>query len=186
MKNSHKDKSDHALITTDVQIDKGMPRDRVIQRGREHAQSYGAAAKHLSQAIDALNTKDYQRAIGAFQQALQHNRESAEGHFYLGLTYFMVGDYEEASASYKRAIMCEPSDPMIHLNLGIVYQLQERYDDAVGSYQRSIALAPNNAEVYSRLGSVYTAQGKRQEAVTAYKNAVRIKLLTDTKSETDS
>ena len=58
-------------------------------------------------------------------------------------------------------------------------------DDAVGSYQRSIALAPNNAEVYSRLGSVYTAQGKRQEAVTAYKNAVRIKLLTDTKSEPD-
>jgi tetratricopeptide (TPR) repeat protein len=98
----------------------------------------------------------------------------------------MVGDYEEASASYKRAIMCEPSDPMIHLNLGIVYQLQERYDDAVGSYQRSIALAPNNAEVYSRLGSVYTAQGKRQEAVTAYKNAVRIKLLTDTKSEPDT
>ena len=92
MKNNHKDNPDHALITTDVQIDRGMPRDKVIQRVREHAQSYRAAAKHLRQAIDALNTKDYQRAIGEFQQALQHNRESAEGHFYLGLTYFMVGE----------------------------------------------------------------------------------------------
>lgn len=186
MKNNCKDNSDHALITTDVQIDSGMPSDKAIQRGRDHAQTYRAASVHLNQAIDALNSKDYQRAIGEFQQALQHNRESAEGHFYLGLTYFMVGNYGEAAASYKRAIVCEPSDPMIHLNLGIVYQLQEQYDEAIGSYQRSIALAPNNAEVYSRLGSVYTAQGKRQEAVAAYKNAIRIKLLTDTKSETNS
>ena len=98
----------------------------------------------------------------------------------------MVGNYEEAAASYKRAIVCEPSDPMIHLNLGIVYQLQENYDEAIGAYQRSIALSPNNAEVYSRLGSVYTAQGKRQEAVAAYKNALRIKLLADSKIQTDS
>lgn len=186
MNNNRKHDSDRALTVTGVQIDGGMPRDKAIQRGREHAQTYRAAAAHLNRAIDALNSKDYPRAIGEFQQALQHNRESAEGHFYLGLTYFMVGNYGEAAASYKRAIVCEPNDPMIHLNLGIVYQLQEQYDEAIAAYKRSIALSPNNAEAHSRLGSVYTAQGKRQEAVAAYKNAVRIKLLADTKSQSES
>ena len=84
MNNSRKTNPDRALTVTDVNIDSGMPRDKAIQRGREHAQTYRAASAHLNRAIDALNSKDYPRAIGEFKLALQHNLESAEGHFYLG------------------------------------------------------------------------------------------------------
>ncbi len=125
MKNDPKENS-RDLIPTDTSITERMSQGDAIQRGQELMQSYQAAAEHLNRAVVALNARDYQKAIEEFQGALQHNRESAEGHFYLGLTYFMVGDYENAAASYKRAIFCEPTDPMAHLNLGIAYQLLKR------------------------------------------------------------
>lgn len=176
MKN-HKADLDRAITPSDSSMIQGMPQDDLIQRGREDVHAYQVAAELLDQAIAALNAKEYQKAIEAFQNALQHNRESAEGYFYLGLAYFMVGDYENAAASYKLAIACEPADATAHLNLGMAYQLLKRYDEAIHAYQRSIALAPNNPETYSQLGSAYAARGKRQEAVAAYKEAIRIKLL---------
>jgi len=114
--------SNRALTPSDSPIIQKTPGEDLIRRAREDVRASQATDKHLNKAVDALNAKDYQRAIEAFQHALQHNRESAEAHFYLGLSYFMVGDYPNAAASYKMAIACEPMDATVHLNLGTVYQ----------------------------------------------------------------
>lgn len=158
---NRKEDPNRALISFDDPITKHTPQADLMQRGQNYVQSYQTAAAHLGHAVAALNARDYLGAIDAFQEALQHNRESAEDHFYLGLSYFMVGDYENAVASYKQAITCKPGDPMIYLNLEIVHQLLKRYDAAIRSYQQAIVLGPNNAEAYSQLGSAYTAQEKR-------------------------
>ena len=171
--------SNKAVISSDSPIIQRTPQEDLIRRTREDARAHRETTEYLNQAVEALNAKAYPQAVEAFQRVLRHNPESAEGHFYLGLTYFMVGDYKKAAASYKMAIACEPTDATAHLNLGIVYELLKRYDEAIAAYQRSIALEPNNPEAHSQLGAAYAMVGNRAKAVAAYKEAIRVKLLSE-------
>ena len=91
-----------------------------MERSQQDLQSFQAAAEHISQAVEALDNKKFDQAIEQFQTAIQQNQESAEAHFYLGLSHFMLEQYEEAVISYKTAIACEPGDSMMYLHLGVV------------------------------------------------------------------
>ena len=175
----HKTDPNKAVTPSDSPILQRTPKEDLIRRAREDARAHRETTGYLNQAIEALNAKAYQEALEAFQHVLRHNPESAEGHFYLGLTYFMIGDYKKAAASYKMAIACEPTDATAHLNLGIVYELLKRYDEAIAAYQRSIALEPNNPQAHSQLGATYAVLGDREKAVAAYKEAIRVKLLSE-------
>ena len=67
-----------------------------MERSQQDLQSFQAVAEHISQAVEALDNKKFDQAIEQFQKAIQQNQESAEAHFYLGLSNFMLEDYEEA------------------------------------------------------------------------------------------
>ena len=60
----------------------------LIQRGQVDIHAHQTAAKHLKDGADALNARNFAKAIEAFQQVIQFNRESAEAHFHLGLAHF--------------------------------------------------------------------------------------------------
>ncbi|MYF55757.1 tetratricopeptide repeat protein [Candidatus Poribacteria bacterium] len=150
--------------------------NQFVQRGRIDIHLHEAAAEHLKQGAQALNDRDYKKAIQEFLQVLQHNNSSAEAHFHLGLAYFMLEDYEKAIDAYKNAIICEPSELTVYTNLAETYRLLKRYDDAIRVYQAAIQNASDNPELHSELGKVYSLKGKRQEAVDAYKRAMILKL----------
>ncbi|MDP6594603.1 MAG: tetratricopeptide repeat protein [Candidatus Poribacteria bacterium] len=143
---------------------------------KAHFDSYHLAQDYLQRAVGHLNAKRYSEAISDFKIALQHNRESAEAHFYLGLAYFMISDYQQAKSAYQEAVVCEPGDATIHENLGIVYQLLNQHSEAAQAFTHAIALDPNQAESYSRLGSSLLQLGKRDEAKAAYCQAFLVKL----------
>ncbi len=66
---------------------------------KAHFESYHLAQDYLHRAVGHLNAKHYPEAISDFKIALQHNSESAEAHFYLGLAYFMISDYQKAKSA---------------------------------------------------------------------------------------
>ncbi len=149
--------------------------NQFVQRGRIDIHLHEAASKHLKQGAEALNDRDYKKAIQEFLQVIQYNNGSAEAHFHLGLAYFMLEDYEKAINSYKNAIICEPSELTVYTNLADTYRLLKRYDDAIRVYETAIQNVPNNPELHSELGKMYSLKGKREEAVNAYKRAMILK-----------
>lgn len=164
------------LTRDDSSISSETLQSRFIQRGRVDIHVQGIVTKHLKQGADALNARDFRKAIGEFLTVIQHNKESAEAHFHLGLAYFMLEDYEKAIDAYKMAIICEPLELDVYINLASTYRMLKRYDKAVEVYERAIRLLPNRPELHSELGAVYSLQGKRNEAVNAFKTAMRLKL----------
>lgn len=150
--------------------------NQFVQRGRIDIHLHEAAMKHLEQGAEALNARDYKKAIREFLQVIQHNKGSAEAYFHLGLAYFMLEDYEKAIDAYKNAITCEPGEVAVYTNLAETYRLLKRYDEAISVYETATQNLPNIPELYSELGAMYSLQGKRQEAVKAYKTAMIVKL----------
>ena len=86
----NKTKEEHALIPEKSSVSSSRLQKELIQRGRVDIHAHQTAAKHLKQGADALNVRDYAKAVEEFQQVIQHNRESAEAHFHLGLGTFYV------------------------------------------------------------------------------------------------
>ena len=163
-------KTDNAKITSE------LLQKRFIQRGRLDIHLHQTVSKHLKQGADALNARNYQKAIQEFLQVIQYNNDSAEAHFHLGLAYFMLNDYEKAIDAYKKAITCEPNEIESYINLADIYRLLKRYDDAISVYEQATKIRPDNPELFSELGALYTLQGKRREAISAFKNAMLSKL----------
>lgn len=164
------------LTREDSSITSETLQKRFIDRGRADIHLHEIVAKHLQQGADALNARDFKTAIDEFLTVIQHNKDSAEAHFHLGLAYFMIEDYERAIDAYKLALLCEPMELEAYINLASTYRILKRYDQAIEVYERAIKLLPNKAELHSELGAVYTLQGKRNEAVNAFKTAMRLKL----------
>ncbi len=174
---SDEDVSDNSpLILTGGVISSERLQNQFVQQGRIDIHLHEAAAKHLKQGAEALNDRNYKKAIQEFLQVIQHNNGSAEAHFHLGLAYFMLEDYEKAIDAYKNAIICEPNELTVYTNLAETYRLLKRYDDAIRVYQAAIQNTPDNPELHSELGTMYSLKGKRQEAVNAYKRAMILKL----------
>ena len=164
------------LSRDDSSISSDTLTNTFIQRGRLDLRLQEKVAIHLQQGADALNARDFKKAIDAFLAVLQLNKDSAEAHFHLGLAYFMLEDYEKAIDAYKMAILCEPLGLDVYINLASTYRVLKRYDKAIEVYERAILLMPNRPELHSELGAVYSLQGKRNEAVKAFKTAMRLKL----------
>ena len=92
---------ENALVPDDSAVSSSDTQKRLIQRGQVDIHTHQTAARHLKDGADALNARNYPKAIEEFQQVIQHNRESAEAHFHLGLAHFMLGEYEKAIDAYK-------------------------------------------------------------------------------------
>lgn len=164
------------LSREDSSITSETLQKRFIDRGRLDIQLHEIVARHLQQGADALNARNFNKAIEEFLTVIQHNKDSAEAHFHLGLAYFMLEDYEKAIDAYKLALLCEPMELEAYINLASTYRILKRYDKAIEVYERAIRLLPNKPILHSELGAVYSLQGKRNEAVNAFKTAMRLKL----------
>ena len=102
--------SDSYLKRDESSIPSKTLQNKFIQQGRLDIHHHQTVATHLKLGADALEARDFEKAIEEFLLVIQHNRESAEAHFHLGLAYFMLEHYEKAIDAYKMAIACEPSE----------------------------------------------------------------------------
>ena len=71
-----KNDTERALTPEDSAVSSNETQKELIQRGRVDIHTHQTAAKHLKQGADALNARNYAKAIEEFQQVIQHNRES--------------------------------------------------------------------------------------------------------------
>lgn len=84
-----------------------------------------------------------ERAIAAYQNALENDPDLPEAHHNLGVLYHQkMGDLERAIWHYKQAVALKPQLHEAFLNLGIAYFTKGDYDAAITALKRATRLQP--------------------------------------------
>lgn len=78
-----------------------------------------AGCSNLVKGSLALNTHDYDKAIGYYSQAVKDDPESLYAQNRLGLTYFSKGDYAKAIETFEAVLAKKPDETFATLHLGM-------------------------------------------------------------------
>ena len=122
------------------------------------------ADQWYERAID-LETTRPDKAIHAYQRALDRDPGMADAHVNLGHLYHLAGERGRAEAQYRDAVRLAPEDPVPHFNLGVLLEEQGRRDEAAHAYAQAVSRDAEFADAHCNLGLLLESMGRRQEAM---------------------
>ena len=115
---------------------------------------------------------DYDRAIGAFLEAIRRNPFSFGDTFNLAQLYHYTKRIKDAIQAYLHAVDLRPQNFDAHLNLGVCYQQSGASSQAADQFAKAIQIDPDRPQAYVNLGVSLDSQGKHYEAIRAYKESL--------------
>ena len=138
---------------------------------------------------------EYEKAIGAYNKAIELDRSFGWPYSNLAHTYLILGKYPEAILLYQKSadLLKNKEEKAAAWNsLGNIYRHLNEYENALSAYQKADELDPQNAgvrdnldltsleinsrsaQVWLELGNLFFKAGSYKEAADAYTNAVKI------------
>ena len=84
----------------------------------------------LAEAMDAVETEDFERAIPHLRKAERASPGSADIHNLLGLCYRQVGELDNAMRHYRKALEIDPGHLGAHEYLGELYLIRDELNKA--------------------------------------------------------
>ncbi|MGD0403655.1 MAG: tetratricopeptide repeat protein [Candidatus Acidiferrales bacterium] len=146
----------------------GTSRTRIPQDGA------AIALNNLqAQAQAAMDRKDYEAAVQAYQEYLAKKPDDATVHYDLGYAYTAMQKPAEAKAEYEKAISLDPKMAAAYQNLGLTL-LTSDPAAAVAPLQKASELLPENARAKWLLGTALEANGKLDLAIEQYEAAKKL------------
>jgi tetratricopeptide (TPR) repeat protein len=138
---------------------------------------------------------DYDKAISAYNKAIELDRSFGWPYSNLALTYLTMGKLAEAILLYQKSasLLQKKEEQAASWNsLGNIYRHLNDYENALSAYQKADELDPqnagkrdqvdlaisgpnsHNAQVWLELGNLFFKSASYHEAVEAYTHAVRM------------
>ncbi|MEX2590262.1 MAG: tetratricopeptide repeat protein, partial [Chitinophagales bacterium] len=122
--------------------------------------------KHVRQGNELYFDGKTDKAIEAYEKALQKAPESPEAHFNMGNAYLKQKDYESASASYQTALGLLEGEGQkaaaLH-NLGNTYLENQKPKEAKEAYQQALRLNPQDGDTRYNLALANKMLQKQEE-----------------------
>ncbi len=125
-------------------------------------------------ARQALATGDAQTARQCYFQALAQKPDSADIHYGLGTTCFLLHDLNGAAYHFNHTITLDPNRYGALINLGAVYNQMGKPDEALAILRQAIKLDPKRAEIYYNMGLAYRSKGQAELAIQAYRESIHL------------
>jgi tetratricopeptide (TPR) repeat protein len=120
-------------------------------------------------------------AVKVFLQAIALDRDLAEAHFRLALSYEALEKREDAESHYKKAVEgykkhldANPDDPEAHYNLGQSYANLGNYSEAIREYRQATKLKTDDPDIYYDLGIAHTKLAQYDQAAAAFSKSLEI------------
>jgi Flp pilus assembly protein TadD len=146
----------------------GTSRTRIPQDGA------AVALNNLqAQAQAAMDRKDYEAAVTAYQEYLSKKPDDATVHYDLGYAYTAMQKSAEAKTEYEKAISLDPKMAAAYQNLGLTL-LTSDPAAAVAPLQKAAELLPENARAKWLLGTALEKNGKLDLAIDQYEAAKKL------------
>jgi Flp pilus assembly protein TadD len=87
-------------------------------------ESVNVTEQNFVQGQQALEAKDFAKAIPALKKALEIDQNNPDIHNYLGYAYRNTGDYANAFKHYEQALTLSPGHKAAHEYIGEAYLLK--------------------------------------------------------------
>lgn len=155
----------------------------VQMQTQAEAKADAEVQKLIQQAADAYNQKNYDVAIGLYQQIAQLKPKEPSIPFSLGAIYQSKEDWNNAVQFFQQAVNMDPKNKQYSEALAAAkasavgpvmqegYQKQTAGDfaGAIPLYEKGLQQYPNNAAGWTSLAACYQATDAFQKAYDAYK-----------------
>ena len=96
----------------------------------------------MRQGIIAMNTRDFQGALEAFDSIVKIAPDFAEGWNKRATLYWLMGELQKSIDDIERTLALEPRHFGALSGLGMIRKEQERPSDAIQAYERALAIYP--------------------------------------------
>lgn len=117
---------------------------------------------------------DVDRALRAFERAIEINPEFTQAYLSAGDIYREQGDYASAERQYSQAATIEPRNFDAQYLHGLSLQLLTRFGEAIRAYLRALAIRPEDFNTNLNLATAYLQVGEAQQGLTYAQRAVRL------------
>jgi len=105
--------------------------------------------------IHELDSGNFDKAIHAFEKAIQRNPSDPRIYNNLGIAYELSRDYEKARSAYEKAIEVNPENSSILNNLAGLSLLEGKPHDAAFLFDSAISADPLYIEPYMNIARMF-------------------------------
>jgi tetratricopeptide (TPR) repeat protein len=126
----------------------------------------------LEEAKDALQVKDFQRAVRLFSELVKKD-PSAPNFGYLGVAELSAGDSGHAIAHFRRSLELGNDSPNLHYYLGLAYVQHQELEAGIRELRRALSLNPGLFQAEPALGVALVNAGQSREALPYLDRALR-------------
>jgi tetratricopeptide (TPR) repeat protein len=119
-------------------------------------------------------SKQPDKAIEAFQQAVSINPQQEEIWVLLGDAYNETKQYDKVIEAFQQAVRINPKNGVVWHALGLAYEESKQYGKAIEAEQQASHVLPENATTWYNLGTAFEKTKQYDKAIEAYQQAVRI------------
>jgi tetratricopeptide (TPR) repeat protein len=151
------------------------------EQGARPAAPPAETNQSYQQGLKFVEAGDYDKAIKAFQQALQGNPQSAEIYFSLAQAFDGQGNQDKAVKNLQAALRLKPDFTKARVSLGQIYNRQGlallrqgEKAQAEALFRDAIAQDPKNDWAFNNLGVALAQQNRYPSAITALQQAVAL------------
>ena len=115
-----------------------------------------------------------EKAIAAYQKAIQFEPKFADAYGGLGVIYWRTGNLDAAIRHCQKAIKIAPENIEFHQNLTRIYWQKGRYDAAAIGYRIILELNPSDENALHHLGLILLSKQAYDEAVSYFQKVLQI------------
>ena len=122
----------------------------------------------LTQAVQALQAGNLQKAEKFAKQALQQSSDNADVHLVMATVQQNLDRSEDAERHYLECLRLDASNLRALINLGMLQLNQERGDEAVANLEHALQLNSGVTEARHYLARAYGLCGRYQDAIDQF------------------
>ncbi len=121
-----------------------------------------------------LEGRNQERAMVAYQRAIEIDPSNADAQMNLGNLYQIQKRYEESRRHLELALQANPSHVYAMINLGNWYSYQGNIGEALQCLDAALAINPQLVEPHQVRGRILHDQGRFEEAIRDYEVVVQL------------
>ena len=129
---------------------------------------------HYNLGLAYYHSGQTEKAVAAYQKAIQLNPNFAEAYGGLGVIYWRTGNLDAAIRHCQKAIKIAPENIEFHQNLTQIYWQKGRYDAAAVGYKIILELNPSDENALHHLGLILLSKQEYDAAVSCFQKVLQI------------
>ena len=132
------------------------------------------AASKSSDADQALDKGDSQKAVSLYREALEATPQDATLEYKLAVALDRAGDETGERAALEQAIQIDPNLAVAQNQLGYLFYKNGQYDTAEEHFRQAIRANPDFAQAWVSLAATLASKSRFSDAQEAVAHALRL------------